>query len=140
MKTSTIPVSAPAWHIVDADGANLGRTAAAIATVLRGKHKPEYSPHQLCGDHVVVINASKLGLHPTKLYRKSYVKHTGYLGHFKRMFLGEKMEKDPADVIVRAVKGMLPKNRLRAQMLKRLHVFADAEHPHAAQKPTALSA
>lgn len=139
MKTSTIPVSAPAWHIVDLDGANLGRTAAKIALVLRGKNKVDFSPHQLCGDHVVVINAAKLDLHPTKLYRKSYVKHTGYIGHMSRMFLGEKMEKDPTDVIIRAVKGMLPKNRLRIQMLKRLHVFADAEHPHTAQQPQELT-
>ena len=139
MKTSTVPTTAPAWRIVDAEGKNLGRLATAVATALRGKDKPSFSPHQLCGDHVVVINAEKLHFHPSKLYRKSYVKHTGYIGHISRMFLGEKMEKNPEEVIERAVKGMLPRNRLRPQMLKRLHVVKGPEHKYAAQKPEALS-
>ncbi|HAI98972.1 TPA: 50S ribosomal protein L13 [Candidatus Peribacteria bacterium] len=139
MKTSVIPPSAPKWHLIDADGKSLGRLAVKVSTVLRGKHRASYSPHQLCGDHVIVINAAKLGIHPTKLYRKTYVKHTGYLGHIHTSSLKQMMERDPVNVIERAVKGMLPVNRLRPQMLKRLHVFADALHGHEAQKPAPLS-
>ncbi|MFA7682380.1 MAG: 50S ribosomal protein L13 [Candidatus Peribacteraceae bacterium] len=139
MKTSTIPPAAPEWHIVDAEGQSPGRLSADIATVLRGKHRPSFSPHQMCGDHVIVINAEKIKLQSTQLYRKVYYKHTGYLGHLKTTTLGKMMEKNPCSVLERAVKGMLPKNRLRIEMLKRLHVVPGAEHPHEAQKPTPLS-
>lgn len=139
MKTSTIPVQAPKWVIIDADGQSLGRVAAKVAHLLRGKHRPSFSPHQLCGDHVVVVNISKLGFHPTKLDRKTYTKHTGYIGHLRTTSLRKMMEDRPTEVMVKAVKGMLPSNRLATQMLKRLHVFAEAEHDHEAQQPEPLS-
>ena len=139
MKTTHPTPEAPQWILVDAEGKNLGRMATDIATMLRGKHRPSFSPHQLCGDHIVVINAEKIAFHPNKHRRKIYVKHTGYLGHLKTWSLQEMLEKKPTEIIERAVKGMLPKNRLARQMLKRLHVFAGSEHPHTAQKPTPLS-
>ncbi|MFH0769878.1 MAG: 50S ribosomal protein L13 [Candidatus Peregrinibacteria bacterium] len=139
MRTSTIPPKAPLWRIIDAEGKSLGRLAAKVAFVLRGKHRPTFSPHQLCGDEIVVINAAKLSIPPTKLYRKTYVRHTGYLGHIHTTDLKHMMERDPVIVIEKAVRGMLPKNRLRPRMLKRLHVFIGKEHPHEPQKPTPLS-
>ncbi len=139
MKTSTTPASAPVWYVIDADGQTLGRVATKIAHVLRGKHKPAFSPHQLCGDTVIVINAGKLSFSQRKLLQKEYVSHTGYFGHVKSVRLAHMLEKHPERVIELAVKGMLSKNRLRAQMLKRLHVFAGADHQHAAQKPVPLS-
>ena len=139
MKTSTLPVSDPAWHIIDAEGQTLGRMATKIAHLLRGKHKPSFSPHQLCGDTIVVINAGKLAFGQRKLLQKEYVRHSGYLGHIKSTRLDKMLEKHPERVVEIAVKGMLPKNRLRAQMLKRLHVYANEEHSHAAQKPVPLS-
>ncbi|MBU0766527.1 50S ribosomal protein L13 [Patescibacteria group bacterium] len=135
MKTSTIPPLAPKWLLIDAEGQSIGRLSAQVAMLLRGKHRPEFSPHQLCGDQVVVINAAKLNIHPTKLYRKEYRRHTGFLGHLKTMTLKELMDKDPTQVIQKAVKGMLPSNRLRPQMLKRLHISVDEKHGHDAQKP-----
>ena len=139
MKTSTIPAPAPQWVLMDADGQSLGRLAAAAATRLRGKHRVTFSPHQLCGDHVVVVNARKLALHPTKLHRKTYYKHKGMLGHLSKETLGEKMERNPTEVIQLAVERMLPPNRLRKQMLKRLHVFAEAQHDYEAQKPLSVT-
>lgn len=139
MKTSVLKPQAPSWTIVDADGKSLGRIAADIAHVLRGKHNPSFSPHQIYGDHVIVINASKIAIPQKKLMQKTYVKHSGYIGHLRTRTLKQMMEKSPEDVITIAVKGMLPSNRLRPQMLKNLHVFAGAEHPHSAQQPTSLS-
>ena len=139
MKTSTPKPPAPQGVLVDATDQNLGRLSTRIAILLRGKHRQGFSPQQLCGDHVIVINAGKLAFHPTKLYRKTYSHHTGYIGHLKTISLGKLFEKDPRQVIIRAVKGMLPKNNLRPEMLKRLHVFADDQHPHEAQKPIALT-
>jgi len=138
MKTSTPPASAPTWYVVDADGQVLGRLAARIAHVLRGKHKPSFSPHQLCGDEIIVLNAAKLAFEARKLAQKEYVTHTGYFGHLKVEKLKDAISKHPERVIEHAVRGMLPDNRLRNGMLKRLHVFADGEHPHAAQKPVPL--
>lgn len=135
MKTTTVKPEAPKWYVVDAEGKNLGRLATDIATVLRGKHKPSFSPHQLCGDHVIVVNAGKLHFEPTKHRRRVYVKHTGYLGHMKTWSLQEMIDTKPTELITQAVKGMLPKNRLAKQMIKQLHVFADSEHTHEAQKP-----
>jgi len=135
MKTSTVKPSAPKWLLVDAEGQSLGRLSAKVASVLRGKHKPSFSPHEIHGDHVVVINAGNLQFHPTKLYRKKYYKHTGYTGNLKTTSLKAALEKDPTKVIERAVKGMLPKNRLRNEMMKRLHVFAESDHTYSAQKP-----
>lgn len=139
MKTTTVPVTAPKWTIIDADGKNLGRLSAKAAMILRGKHKASFSPHQLCGDHVIIINASKLKFHPVKLQRKQYTTHSGYLGHIRTTSLEKMMEKDPTKVIETAIKGMLSNNRLRNEMLKRLHVFAGADHKHEAQMPTPVT-
>lgn len=138
MKTTTVPVSAPLWHIVDASGQTIGFVSTKVAHVLRGKHRPSFSPHQLCGDHVIVINVAKLAVTPEKARRKTYVHHTGTLGGISFKSLGKMMEDTPEKVIEKAVYGMLPKNRLRHAMLRRLHVYADAEHIYAPQKPVSL--
>jgi len=139
MKTTTTPVEAPKWHVVDASGQTLGRLATSIAHVLRGKHKVDFSPDQLCGDQVIVINAGKIAVESKKLKQKEYISHTGYMGHLKAVNLQDVLEKHPERVIENAVKGMLPKNRLRASMLKRMHVYAEAEHKCEAQNPTPLT-
>lgn len=138
MKTTTVPVSAPHWHLVDATGQTIGFLSSKVAHVLRGKHRPSFSPHQLCGDHVIIINAAKLGVTPEKGRRKSYFDHTGRLGSGSITSLAKMMEENPTKVIEMAVYGMLPKNRLRPQMLKRMHVLAGAEHKYAPQKPKPL--
>ncbi len=138
MKTSTIKTTAPTWFVVDATDMSLGRIAAKVAFVLRGKHKPTYSPHQLCGDHVVILNIEKLKIDPMVGMKKLYRKHTGYLGHMKVRTLNQMMEEKPTRAMEIAIKGMLPTNRLRTQMLKRLHVFVGTEHPYAPQKPVSL--
>jgi len=139
MKTSIIPPLAPLWVLVDAEGKSLGRMASRVAHVLRGKHRPSFSPHQLCGDHVVIINAAKLAVPQKKLTQKMYRKHTGYFGHLREKTMGTMMEERPEKVVELAVKRMLPANRLRPQMMKRLHVFADGRHDYEAQKPVPLS-
>lgn len=139
MKTSTIPVSAPAWHVIDAEGQTLGKIAVKAAMLIRGKHKVTFSPHQLCGDHVIVVNAGKIKLPPKKGLRKTYYRHTGFPGNMKIASLDQMLEKKPTAVIEIAVKGMLEDNRLRQQMLKRLHVFAESGHPYEAQKPESVS-
>lgn len=139
MKTSHPKPAEPKWILVDAKDQNLGRMAVEIANILRGKNKASFSPHQLCGDHVVVINASHLKFHPTKHRRKIYVKHTGYIGHLKTWSLQQMIDRKPTVMVEKAVKGMLPKNKLARQMMKRLHVFADEAHPHEAQKPQVLT-
>lgn len=139
MKTSTIPVSAPAWYVIDAEGQSLGKIAVKAATYLKGKHKPTYAPHQLCGDQIIVINASKIELPPKKIFRKTYFRHTGFAGGVKNVGLEDMLAKKPTFVIEHAVQGMLPSNRLAREMMKRLHVFAGAEHDHAAQKPSPLA-
>ncbi|MDB4978704.1 MAG: large subunit ribosomal protein [Candidatus Peribacteria bacterium] len=138
MKTSVIPVSAPAWHTVDADGQTIGRLAAKIAHMLRGKHKPTFSPHQLCGDHIILLNIEKLEVSPNKALKKMYYDHTGRPGGFSARTLGKLMMDRPEEVMERAVKGMLPRNRLRPDMLKRLHIIRGTEHKYAPQKPTEL--
>ncbi len=138
MKTTVLPVSAPSWLVLDAEGQSLGRVASKAAHVLRGKHKPGFSGHQLCGDHVIILNIEKLAITPAKARRKTYVDHTGYQGSLSRTSLGKMMERKPLEVMQKAVKGMLPGNRLRPQMLKRLHLFAGSEHTYAAQKPQAI--
>lgn len=138
MKTTTVPVSAPLWHLVDAEGQTIGFIASKVSHVLRGKHRPTFSPHQLCGDQVVIINAAKLAVTPEKARRKTYFHHTGYLGHSRVKSLGKMMEESPSKVIEMAVYGMLPKNRLRPQMLKRMHVVDGAEHKYGPQKPQPL--
>lgn len=139
MKTSTVKPSAPAWYVIDADGQTIGKVAVKAATYLKGKHKPSYAPHQLCGDHIVVINAQKVLLHAKKTFRKTYFRHTGFPGGKKIVGLAQMLEKKPNYVIEHAVKGMLPDNRLARDMLKRLHVFAEAEHDYNAQKPVPLA-
>lgn len=139
MKTTTIKLEAPKWYIIDATDQAFGRIATEVAHLLRGKNEPTYSPHQLGGGHVIVTNVAKLKIDPRKALQKSYFSHTGYLGHTKATSLQDLFNKSPEQVIEKAVKGMLPNNRLRAEMLKRLHVFTDAEHPHEAQKPTPVT-
>ena len=139
MKTSVIPVEAPKWFVVDATDLSIGHIAANAAHVLRGKHKPTFSAHQLCGDHVIVLNVEKLGVTPAKGRRKTYFDHTGYLGSWTKTSLAEMMKTHPERVMEMAVKGMLPHNRLASQMLKRLHVVVGSEHKYAAQKPVPLT-
>ena len=139
MKTSTVKPSAPLWYLIDAKGQSLGKVAVKAATLLRGKHKATFSPHLLCGDHVIVINASGIALPPKKGIRKVYHRHTGFVGNMKIVNLDAMLAKKPLYVIENAVKGMLEDNRLRRQMLQRLHVFKDAEHTYQAQKPVVLS-
>ena len=127
------------WYVIDASGKNLGRIATKAAHILRGKHKPTFTPHVDGGDFVVVVNASKVVLTGKKLDQKYYRYHTGYVGGLKEISYREMMEKKPEEVVAHAVSGMLPKNKLRARMMTRLRVFAGAEHTHAAQKPEVIS-
>lgn len=126
------------WYVVDAEGQTLGRLASQVAAVLRGKNKPIYTPHLDTGDYVIVINADKIAVTGKKLDQKLYRRHSEYTGGFKETTLKEMMNKKPEEVIRHAVKGMLPKNTLGKNMLKKLHVYAGAEHNHEAQKPEAL--
>jgi large subunit ribosomal protein L13 len=125
-----------AWHVVDADGATLGRLATEVATLLRGKHKPIWAPHVDTGDHVIVVNASKLAVDPRKAEAKRYWRHSGYPGGIRSRSLAEMLARHPDRVVRQAVKGMLPKGPLGRQMLGKLRVYSDATHPHAAQQPT----
>lgn len=138
MKTST-PKRAPLWVLIDAQGQSLGRVAACAAMVLRGKHRPTFSPQSLCGDQVVIIHAADIHIPPGKFRRKEYVRHTGHPGNLRRMSLRGALTKSPVWVMEHAVRGMLPANRLRPCLLQRLHVFCSGDHPHAAQKPALLS-
>lgn len=126
------------WYVVDASGKTLGRLASAVAFRLRGKHKPSFSPHLDCGDHIIVINAGKVAVTGNKLRDKEYHHHTGYLGNMKTVALGKLLAERPERAIQYAVKGMLPKTVLGRQMYRKLHVFAGATHPHAAQQPKPL--
>ena len=126
------------WFVVDLAGQTLGRAASRIASVLRGKHKPTFTPNADCGDFVVIINASKVVLKGRKLEQKTYYRHTGYLGGIKSIVAADLLEKDPAAVIEKAVKGMIPRGPLGRQILTKLKVYPGAEHPHAAQKPQQL--
>ncbi len=126
------------WYVVDAQGKTLGRLSSEIARILRGKHKPIYTPHVDCGDYVVVINAEKVWTTGRKLDQKIYYRHSGYPGGLKEITLREQLGRFPERVIEHAVKGMLPKNRLGRRMFKKLKVYAGAEHPHAAQQPQPL--
>ncbi|MBQ5648684.1 MAG: 50S ribosomal protein L13 [Clostridia bacterium] len=125
------------WYIVDAANKPLGKTAVTVATLLRGKHKPEYTPHVDCGEFVIVINASKAVLTGKKLEQKYYRHHSGYIGGLKEVQYSELMAKNPELAMELAVKGMLPKNTLGRSALTRLHIYANDEHKHAAQKPVA---
>jgi len=126
------------WKLVDADGQTLGRLATEIADVLRGKHKPVYTPHVDTGDFVVVVNAEKVRVTGKKLEQKIYYRHSGYPGGLRQRTLAEQLERRPEEVIRRAVRGMLPKNKLAAAQLRKLKVYAGPEHPHAAQNPAPL--
>ena len=127
------------WFVVDATDQVLGRLASGVAAILRGKHKPTYTPHLNTGDHVVVINAAKVKVTGTKLQTKEYTRYSGYPGGLRRRTLEKAQELDPTFPITTAVRGMLQRNTLGADMLKRLRVYAGAEHGHAAQKPKVLS-
>ncbi|HYY15941.1 MAG TPA: 50S ribosomal protein L13 [Gammaproteobacteria bacterium] len=126
------------WYLIDADDKVLGRMASRIATILRGKHKPIYTPHVDTGDHVIVINASKIRLTGNKRQEKFYAWHSGYPGGFKSILAGKLLAQRPQRVIELAVKGMLPKNKLGRAMLKKLKVYAGPDHPHHAQQPKPL--
>lgn len=127
------------WHVVDLDGQVLGRAASQIARVLRGKHKAIYTPSVDAGDFVVVVNAEKIKLTGKKLSDKMYYRHTGYPGGIRSLNAEDLLEKKPEEMIRKAVKGMLPKNKLGRQMLKKLKVYSGPEHPHKAQQPKDLA-
>lgn len=126
------------WYVVDATGHTLGRLASEIASILRGKNKPTYTPHIDTGDYVIVVNADKIQVTGKKLDQKVYYNHSDYVGGMKETILREKMAKKPEDVIYLAVKGMLPKGPLGREMITKLHVYAGADHKHQAQKPEVL--
>lgn len=124
-----------AWHVIDAEDVVLGRLATQAATLLRGKHKPTYAPHMDTGDFVVIVNAEKVAISGNKPDRTFVYRHSGYPGGLKQRSVREMLEKHPDRLVEKAVKGMLPKNRLGRAMAKKLKVYAGPEHPHAAQKP-----
>ena len=126
------------WYVVDASEYTLGRLASEVAKVLRGKNKPEFTPHVDTGDYVIVVNAAKVKLTGKKLIQKTYFRHSGYQGGTTFTTAGHMLERFPERVLEHAIKGMLPKNRLGAQMYRKLSVYAGPEHPHAAQKPEKL--
>lgn len=126
------------WFVVDASGKTLGRLATALAMRLRGKHKPQYTPHVDTGDHIIVLNADKIAVTGNKLEDKTYYWHTGAIGGIKSRTLDKMLAQHPERVIEIAVKGMLPKNPLGRAMFKKLHVFQGEKHPHAAQQPKPL--
>ncbi len=126
------------WFVVDAQGQTLGRLATRIATVLRGKHKPVYTPHMDCGDYVIVVNADKIQVTGHKLEQKTYYRHSGYPGGLRQVSLRRQLQVHPDRVIEAAVRGMLPHNRLGRKMFKKLKIYAGPTHPHQAQQPTAL--
>ena len=126
------------WYVVDAEGQTLGRLATQIADTLRGKNKPQYTPHVDTGDFVIVVNAEKILVTGNKLDQKRYYRHSGYPGGIRSRTLREQLERRPTEVIRTAVKGMLPKNRLAARQLTKLKVYAGPDHPHEAQAPKPL--
>ncbi len=126
------------WFVVDATDKTLGRLASELAARLRGKHKPEFTPHVDTGDHIVVVNASRIRVTGNKLKDKTYYRHTGYIGNLKSVSLEKLMQEQPEQALQFAVKGMLPKNRLGRAMIKKLRIFAGPEHTHQAQQPQPL--
>jgi len=136
-KTHIVKVSdvERAWYLVDAEGLTLGRLASKIANVLKGKHKPIYSPHLDVGDYVIVVNADKIAVTGRKMDQKTYYWHTGYPGGIRSRNLRDQLDRHPTAAVKAAVKGMLPKNRLGRRMLGKLKVYAGPDHPHQAQKP-----
>ncbi len=127
------------WLLVDADGQALGRLASEVAKLLRGKHKPSFTPHVDCGDNVIIINAGNIKLTGNKWNDKTYIRHTGYPGGQRSLTATEMYKKDPARLVEKAVKGMLPKNKLGAEMFRNLKVYADANHGQEAQKPRTIN-
>ena len=127
------------WLVVDADGQTLGRLSSKIAMLIRGKYKTNFTPHVDCGDNVVVINAEKINLTGKKWTDKSYIRHTGYPGGQRSLTATEMFEKDPTRLIEKAVKGMLPKNKLGSALFRNLYVYAGTEHLHTAQNPKAIN-
>jgi large subunit ribosomal protein L13 len=126
------------WYVVDAEGQTLGRLATRIADTLRGKRKPEYTPHVDTGDFVVVVNADKIAVTGNKLEQKIYYRHSGYPGGLRERTLAEELERRPTEVLRKAVKGMLPRNRLARQQITKLKIYAGPEHPHQPQNPEPL--
>ena len=126
------------WYVIDATDVVLGRLASKTAHILRGKHKPTYTPHIGCGDYVIIVNASKVALTGDKLDKKIYYNHSGYTGGLRERTARVMKESYPVEMVERSVKGMLPKGRLGRQMYKKLFVYAGEEHPHQAQQPTEL--
>ena len=127
------------WIVVDAEGHNLGRFSSKVAILLRGKHKPDFTPHVDCGDNVIVINAEKINLTGNKLDEKTYIRHTGYPGGQRSLTAKVMQQKNPALLVEKAVKGMLPKNKLGAELFRNLNVFVGTEHTHGAQKPKTIN-
>ncbi|HEX7120844.1 MAG TPA: 50S ribosomal protein L13 [Gemmatimonadaceae bacterium] len=128
------------WFVVDADGMVLGRLASEVARIIRGKHKPVFTPHMDCGDNVIVVNAARVRVTGRKGEQKRYFRHTGYMGHERHIPFAAMLQRHPERVIEKAVYGMLPKTTLGRQVLRRkLRVYAGPDHPHAAQQPTALT-
>ena len=127
------------WIVVDAEGHNLGRLSTKVAMLLRGKYKPSYTPHVDCGDNVIVINAEKINLTGNKLDDKTYIRHTGYPGGQRSLTARVMQQKNPALLVEKAVKGMLPKNKLGAELFRNLNVFVGTEHTHGAQKPKTIN-
>ncbi|AVI50331.1 50S ribosomal protein L13 [Pukyongia salina] len=127
------------WLLVDADGQALGRLASEVAKLLRGKHKPNFTPHVDCGDNVIIINAEKINLSGNKWEQKTYIRHTGYPGGQRSLTASELFRKDPTRVVEKAVKGMLPKNKLGAELFRNLKVYAGTEHDQEAQKPKTIN-
>ncbi len=126
------------WYVVSAKGQPLGRLAARVAAVLRGKHKPRYTPHVDCGDFVIIVDAGQVKLTGRKLLQKMYYRHSGRPGHLKVRSYRSLMERDPAFVVRKAITGMLPHNRLGRRQIRKLHIYAGPEHPHQAQQPETL--
>ncbi|ADN03048.1 50S ribosomal protein L13 [Spirochaeta thermophila] len=129
----------PTWYLIDAKGKTLGRLATQVAAILRGKHKPYYVPHQAVGDYVIIVNADKIVVSGNKETKKLYYRHTGYPGGLKVATFSQVMEKHPTYPLEKAIKGMLPKNRLGRALFRRVKIYAGETHPHAAQKPVVLS-
>jgi large subunit ribosomal protein L13 len=126
------------WYVVDAEGQTLGRLASRIAPIIKGKHKPIYTPHLDCGDYVIIINADKVRVTGQKMEQKFYYRHSGYPGGIKKISLRDQLATYPERVLQSAVKGMLPKNKLGRRMIKKLKVYAGDSHPHEAQQPKPL--
>ena len=140
-KTKSLPTAdvEKHWYVVDAEGKTLGRLAGEIAKIIRGKHKPSYTPHINCGDNVIVINSEKISVSSTKEETKEYISYSEYPGGQKRKLLKDLRKKTPNKIIEKAVKGMLPKNRLGRDIFHNLKVYSGSEHPHQAQKPQVLT-